>query len=94
VQINRVIWLEEIVDKLRWKHDVEEYEVIEVLENQPVFKFKESGFNPGEDVYAAFGKTTHGRLLSVFFVYTEDKQAVIVSARDMSDKERRAYYVS
>jgi hypothetical protein len=30
----------------------------------------EKGFQPGEDVYAAFGRTDTGRLLSIFFVYT------------------------
>jgi len=94
MNINRIIWLEEIIDKLLCKHDVEEYEVIEVLENKPIFKFKESGFNAGENVYAAFGKTNQGRFLSVFFVYTVDKQAIIVSARDMSDKERRIYHAN
>ncbi len=46
---------------------------------------------PGEDVYAAFGKTDRGRLLSIFFVYAKDKRAIIVSARDMTDKEVRKY---
>jgi uncharacterized DUF497 family protein len=47
---------------------------------------------PGEDVYAAFGQTLGGRYLSVFFIYKPvRKTAVIISARDMTDKERRAY---
>lgn len=45
----------------------------------------------GEDVYAAFGQSNTGRFLSVFFVYTRDKRAIIVSARDMTEKERRKY---
>lgn len=45
----------------------------------------------GEDVYAAFGQSNAGRFLSVFFVYTLDKRAIIVSARDMTEKERRKY---
>jgi uncharacterized DUF497 family protein len=63
----------------------------EVLESKPVFQRKEAGYQPGEDVYAAFGQTKTGRFLSVFFVYTQDNRAIIVSARDMSDKERRKY---
>jgi len=43
---------------------------------------------------AEFGKTNQGRFLSVFFVYTVDKQAIIVSARDMSDKERKIYHAN
>jgi uncharacterized DUF497 family protein len=91
LEISRIVWLEDIVEKLVWKHGVEEHEVIEVLENKPHFQRKEEGFKPGEDVYAAFGRTNTDRLLSVFFVYTRDARAIIVSARDMSEKERRKY---
>ena len=91
MEISRIIWLEDIVEKLLWKHNVEEMEVIEVLENQPVFKYKEAGYQPGEHIYAAFGRTNTERQLSVFFVYTQDQQAIIVLARDMSQKERRKY---
>lgn len=61
------------------------------LENKPVFIRKEAGYRSGEDVYAAFGETKNGRLLSVFFVYTLDERAIIVSARDMNVKERKKY---
>ncbi len=91
MEINRIIWLEDIVEKLQWKHNVEEHEVLEVLENKPKFQRKEAGHRPGEDVYAAFGRTNRGRLLSIFFVYTLDKRAIIVSARDMTQKERKKH---
>jgi uncharacterized DUF497 family protein len=91
LKISRIIWLEDIVEKLQWKHNVTEDEVIQVLENKPRFKRKETGYRQGEDVYGAFGKTDSDRLLSVFFVYTEDQQAIIVSARDMTIKERKKY---
>jgi len=91
LEINRIVWLEDIVEKLVWKHHVEEHEVLEVLENKPRFQRKEAGYKSGEDVYVAFGRTNSGRLLSVFFVYTQDGRAIIVLARDMSEKERRGY---
>ena len=91
MEITQLIWLEDIVDKLHWKHNVEEQEVVEVLGNTPKFIHKETGYQQSEDVYAAFGQTNSGRFLSVFFVYTQDKRAVIVSARDMTEKERRKY---
>jgi len=91
LEINRIIWLEDIVEKLLWKHDVREDEVVEVLENRPKFQYKEAGYRDGEDVFAAFGQTNTGRLLIVFFVYTQDKRAIIVSARDMTQKERNKY---
>ncbi len=56
MEINRITWLEDIVEKLLWKHDVEEQEVIEVLENHPKFQHKEAGHKTGEDVFAAFGE--------------------------------------
>lgn len=91
LEISRIIWLEDIVEKLLWKHNVEEPEVVEVFEKNPIFQRKEAGYRPGEDVYAAFGRTNTGRLLSIFFVYTQDKRAIIVSARDMTQQERRKY---
>ena len=91
MEISRIIWLEDIVEKLIWKHNVEEQEVIEVLENKPIFQFKEAGHIPGENVYAAFGKTNSNRQLSIFFVYTQDQRAIIVSARDISTKEMKKY---
>ena len=91
MEIGRIIWLEDIVEKLIWKHNVEEQEVIEALESKPIFQFKETGYKPGENVYAAFGRTNTGRYLSIFFIYTQGQRAIIVSARDMSQKERRKY---
>jgi len=41
---------------------------------------------------SGFGQTFGGRYLSVFFVYKpETKTAIIISARDMSKKERKTY---
>lgn len=89
MDISGIIWLEDIVDKLQSKHNVNEYEVIELLENDPKFRFVEKGHRKGENVYAAFGQTNAGRYLIVFFVYKKTKQALIVSARNMKPKERR-----
>jgi energy-converting hydrogenase A subunit M len=50
MEINRIIWLEDIVDKLYWKHNVETEEVVEVLQNKPRFILKEEGLKSGEDV--------------------------------------------
>ena len=90
-EIARVVWLEDIVEKLHWKHNVVEVEVIEVFENHPPFHRKQGALVPGEDVYAGYERTNQQRPLSIFFVYTRDKRAIIVSARDMTKKERRRY---
>jgi len=91
LNIHAIIWLEEIVDKLKRKHNINELEVIELLENNPKFRFIEKGHRKEENVYAALGQTESGRYLIVFFVYKKTKQALIVSARNMTKKERRQY---
>lgn len=90
-RIEYIIWLEEIVEKLAQKHDVQEYEVCQVLEGRPRFRRLEKGHRPGEDLYLALGRTEAGRFLSVFFVYRIDRSALVVSARAMSPAERRGY---
>ncbi len=66
-------------------------EVREVFDNHPRFRFIEKGHQPGENVYFACGQTDEGRYLIVFFVYKKDRQALILSARDMTRAERRKY---
>ena len=91
MRITGVIWLEEILEKIASKHRVREEEVVELLKNEPTFRFVESGHRPGDNVYSALGKTDAGRYLIVFFVYKMDGRALPVSARDMSDAERKRY---
>jgi len=81
-----------VAEKLEIKHHVTVREARQVLLSAPRMRFAEKGYTVGEDVYVAFGQTFGGRYLSVFFVYKPDTAtAIIISARDMSDKERRAY---
>ncbi|MCA9953644.1 MAG: BrnT family toxin [Anaerolineales bacterium] len=79
-------------DKLISKHGVTVEETRFVLLNQPRIRFAEKGYQEGENVYAAFGQTFGGRYLVLFFVYKpQNDTAIIISARDMSRKERRQY---
>lgn len=81
-----------IEEKLEVKHHVTVREARQVLLSTPRFRFAERGYTDGEDVYVAFGQTFGGRYLSVFFVYKPDTAtAIIISAREMSEKERRSY---
>ena len=91
LKITGIIWLEDILEKLAWKHHVERHEVVEVLQKKPKFRLVETGHRPGENVYSASGQTSAGRYLMVFFVYKRNKQALIVSARDMTRTERKIY---
>lgn len=81
-----------IEEKLESKHQVTVREARQVLLSAPRIRFAERGYTKGEDLYVAFGQTFGGRYLSVFFVYKPTlATAIIISARDMSQKERRAY---
>jgi uncharacterized DUF497 family protein len=91
MKIAGAIWLRDIVDKLAVKHHVEPYEVEEVLSNQPKIRFVEKGQRKGEDVYLGLGQSDAGRYLAVLFIYKRTKEALILSARDMADKERKQY---
>lgn len=92
MQIESVVCTESIEEKLERKHRVVLREVHQVFLNRPRIRFAEQGHSLGENVYAAFGQTFGGRYLSVFFIYKPViKTAVILSARDMSTKERKSY---
>ena len=91
MKIREIIWLEDIVEKIERKHEVRKDEVIEVLENNPKFRFIEKGHRKGENVYAALGQTYECRYLIIFFVYKRNGRALIISARDMTKSERRLY---
>jgi uncharacterized DUF497 family protein len=91
MRIRNVIWLPEIEDKLSYKHQVEIDEVEDVLFNQPHVRFVEKGRQVGADLYAAYGQTSAGRWLIIYFVLKSDHEALVISARDMEQKERRYY---
>lgn len=91
MRITGVIWLEVVADKLQRKHRVTTDEAEEVLANRPRFRRLEAGDVQGEDLYAAPGRTRAGRFLIVFFVYKASAEALIVSAREMTGREKRLY---
>lgn len=91
MKIIGLIWYDEVVEKLGKKHNVRQHEVLEVFRKHPQFRFVEKGHRPGENVYAALGRSRAGRYLIIFFVYKKDKYALILSARDMTPAERRKY---
>lgn len=75
----------------RGKHQVTTEEVDEALATTRRFRFVETGDVEGEDMYAAMGRTAAGRYLLIYFVYKTTKEALIISAREMTKKEKRAY---
>ena len=92
MKIDYIVCPENIEYKLESQHNVTVFEARQVLLSQPRIRFAEKGYTKGNDVYGAFGQTSAGRYLSVFFVYKpETKTAIIISARNMSKKERKRY---
>lgn len=92
MQIDYIVCPENVEDKLESKHRVTVQEARQILFGKPRIRFAEKGLTDGEDVYGAFGQTFGGRYLAVFFIYkTATKTAIIISARDMSAKERKSY---
>lgn len=91
VIIDDIIWLDTIIEKLAWKHGVLPYEVEEVLSGIPRIFKRESGKIEGEDLYNALGRTKAGRYLSIFFIKKLGNKTLIITARDMNQRERRRY---
>ena len=91
MHIDRVIWLDDVVEKLERKHNVEKSEIWELLHSKPKFRFVEKGHREGENVYAALGQTDAGRYLVAFFVFKTTNAALVISARDMTRGERKRY---
>jgi len=91
LEIFDLIFLDRIVEKLDRKHNVQEREVREVFKNSPTIRFVEKGTRQNENVYAALSQTDSGRYLIVYFIYKQDKSALILSARDMDNAERKRY---
>ena len=91
MKIKSIIWLPKVIEKLEAKHGVIVEEVEEVFELGPIFRRGPRGKRPGENLYKAYGQTDAGRYLLIVFIYKLNRKALILSARDMTNKERRFY---
>ena len=91
MNIEGIIWIKYIVDKLDYKHNVKTKEVEQLFNNKPKIRFVEKGERKGENVYMALGQSDSGRYLAALFIYKQTKEALILSARDMASKERKQY---
>jgi len=91
MELNDVIWLDDIVEKIKAKHNVATWEVEEVLLRNPEFRCGGKGRRRGEDLYYALGQTDAGRYLFIVFILKRGAQALVLSARDMTRRETRGY---
>ena len=91
MKIKGQIGLDDTIEKINRKHNVNSWRSGEFLDNDAHFRFIEKGHRSGENFYAAMGQTKASVILIVFFIWKTDKQALILSARDMTKAERRLY---
>lgn len=91
MKIRGIIWLDSVVEKIDRKHGVSRGEVCQAVLSHAMFRFVEKGHRRGENVYAALGRTEAGRYLIVFFIHKPDYRILVLTARDMTDAERRRY---
>jgi uncharacterized protein len=90
LELRDIIWKMQFVEKLQIAHAVATEEVESVLFGFPHLLRVRRGRVKGEDVYEAFGQTAGGRYLVVFFIH-KTGAALPISARDMTQTERRYY---
>lgn len=83
-------WDETNVAKNWERHQVSHIECEEIFFNEPLIVSADETHSQAEDRYFALGKTDMSRLLFIVFTVRADKIRVI-SARDMSKKERKHY---
>ena len=74
------------------KHGVSQTEAETVFFNEPLIVAEDQKHNQLEMRFNALGKTNIGRLLHITFTLREGGRAIrVISARDMSRKEREIY---
>jgi len=83
-------WDDGNIDKNWEKHSVSFLECEEVFFNELLVVAPEYVNTRGEERYIVLGKTDSGRRLLVVFAL-RDRKIRVISARDMSKKERRYY---
>jgi uncharacterized DUF497 family protein len=91
MRLSEVIWKDKFIDKLETKHGVTIAEAEQVLFSRAHVRRAEKGRVRGEDLYVAYGQTQEGRYLVVFFIRKYQTAALPISARDMTESERRYY---
>jgi uncharacterized protein len=87
-----VIWSERIAKKIAEKHGIMTDEVEEVLFGKPHVRKAEKGRIKGEHLYLAYGRTRAGTYLTVFFIHKPGAKALPISAREMTEGERKYFY--
>jgi len=91
-QITGFDWDESNKTKNADKHDVLPSEAEQVFVNQPLIIGENEGHSRQEERWFAYGITATGRLLFVVFTLRNENTLIrVISARDMTVKEKRNY---
>ncbi|SRR2546422_571000 len=83
-------WDEANREKNWRRHKVPWWECEEIFFNQPLYVVRDQGHSAAEERFYGLGKTHNNRLLVLVFTHRRSKIRII-SARDMSKKERKVY---
>ena len=83
-------WDKGNLDKNSEKHNVSHSECEQIFFNDPLLLYSDIRHSEQEARFYALGKTDKGRLLFIVFT-VRNKLIRIISARDMSKKERVIY---
>ncbi len=74
------------------KHGVSQAEAEQIFFNEPLLLLEDAAHSRGELRYHALGKTNEGRRLHITFTLRGDGRLIrVISARDMSNRERMIY---
>jgi len=84
VRIYSILWPEEVVVKIIGKHNIIPEEVEQVFSSKPYIRRKGK-------VLLAYGASMAGRYLFVVFTKINLRQIKIVTAREMTNNERKLY---
>jgi uncharacterized DUF497 family protein len=82
---------DQFIEKLEQKHGVSVFEVEEVMDENPHIRRAARGRVKDEDLYAAYGQTSDGRYLIIFYIRKISGALLPISARDMDEAERKYY---
>ncbi|MBF0409861.1 MAG: BrnT family toxin [Candidatus Riflebacteria bacterium] len=91
MKIRNIILLPQYEEKIAPKHNVTKDEIESLFANRRKDFFWEYGDRTGEDFYSSLSRSSDGRYIAVFFILKLNGDALIISARDMDDKERKRY---
>lgn len=83
-------WDEHNSQKIWEKHKVTPWECEQIFFNQPLIVLEDIDHSQREERFYALGRTDRGRRLYAVFTL-RGKMIRVITARDMSRKERRVY---